>query len=138
MPRPFLFIIKVLGPIEDKSGNPCVPSPCGPNSICKVVGNLPACSCMTNYIGRAPNCRPECMINAECPSNLACINEKCADPCIGSCGLNSICTVIKHSPVCTCRNGFTGDPFSSCTEIFYSKLFFFLLFFQFFPTFLFI
>lgn len=109
-------------PQYEPSGNPCIPSPCGPNSQCRVVGELPACSCLPNYIGRSPNCRPECTLNAECPSNLACINEKCQDPCLGSCGINSICTVIKHNPVCSCKNGYTGDPFSSCTEILYCKI----------------
>lgn len=109
-------------PLYEPSGNPCIPSPCGPNSQCRVVGELPACSCLPNYIGRSPNCRPECTLNAECPSNLACINEKCQDPCVGSCGINSICTVIKHNPVCSCKNGYTGDPFSSCTEILYCKI----------------
>lgn len=108
--------------LEEPTGNPCVPSPCGPYSACRAVGNLPACSCLPNYIGRSPNCRPECTINAECSSNLACINEKCADPCVGSCGVNSICTVVKHSPVCQCKNGFSGDPFSVCSEIQYCKL----------------
>jgi hypothetical protein len=99
------------------SGNPCIPSPCGPNSQCRVIGDVPACSCLPNYTGRSPNCRPECMINAECPANLACINEKCKDPCVGSCGVNSLCTVIKHNPVCQCQIGFTGDPFTRCVEI---------------------
>lgn len=110
----FSFLEPVL---EEPTGNPCVPSPCGPFSACRVVGTLPACSCLPNYIGKSPNCRPECTINAECPMNLACINEKCSDPCIGSCGLNSICTVLNHNPVCQCRTGFRGDPFSVCSEV---------------------
>ncbi|RZC36337.1 hypothetical protein BDFB_000145 [Asbolus verrucosus] len=77
-------------------GNPCVPSPCGPNSQCRVIGNTPACSCLQNYIGRAPNCRPECTINSECPSNRACQNERCVDPCPGSCGAFADCVVITH------------------------------------------
>lgn len=97
--------------------NPCIPSPCGPNSQCRVVGNTPACSCLPNYIGRAPNCRPECTINAECPGNRACQSERCVDPCPGSCGVNTECSVINHSPVCTCQIGFTGDPFSGCASI---------------------
>ncbi|KAL1140438.1 hypothetical protein AAG570_000370 [Ranatra chinensis] len=99
------------------SGNPCVPSPCGPNSQCRVVGNTPACSCSPNYVGKPPNCRPECTINAECPGNLACQNERCRDPCPGSCGPQAICRVIKHAPQCTCQPGYTGDPFASCSII---------------------
>lgn len=112
----------ILEPIADTpKGDPCVPTPCGPYSACRVVDNLAACSCLPNYIGRSPNCRPECTINSECSSNLACINERCSDPCIGSCGLNSICTVVKHSPVCTCKNGYSGNPFSVCSEVHYCK-----------------
>lgn len=94
-----------------------MPSPCGPNSQCRVIGNTPACSCLPNYIGRAPNCRPECVISEECPSNLACQNERCVDPCPGSCGANADCTVIVHRSVCSCAIGYTGDPFAGCSLI---------------------
>lgn len=99
---------------DDRPSNPCVPSPCGPNSQCRVVGETPVCSCLPNFVGRAPNCRPECTINSECPANLACINERCKDPCPGSCGFNAFCNVVNHSPVCTCEAGYNGDPFSGC------------------------
>lgn len=102
-------------PIVEINTNPCVPSPCGPNSQCRAVGGTPACSCLPNYIGRAPNCRPECTINAECPGNLACQNERCRDPCPGSCGPQATCMVIKHAPACTCLPGYTGDPFAGCS-----------------------
>lgn len=102
-------------PIEIASGNPCLPTPCGPNSQCRIISNQAACSCLPNYIGRAPNCRPECTINEECPGNLACQNERCIDPCPGSCGSFTTCTVIKHAPTCLCITGYTGDPFSGCT-----------------------
>lgn len=108
----FLAIVAVTTP-----QNPCIPSPCGPNSQCRVIGNTPACSCLPNYIGRAPNCRPECTISAECPSNKACQREKCVDPCPGSCGANTECSVINHSPVCSCQVGFTGDPFGGCSSV---------------------
>lgn len=94
--------------------NPCVPSPCGPNSQCRDVGGLPSCSCLEGYTGSPPSCRPECTINSECQSNLACIREKCRDPCPGSCGVGAQCTVINHTPICSCIEGYTGDPFSSC------------------------
>lgn len=97
--------------------NPCVPSPCGPNSECRDIGGSPSCSCSQNYIGSPPNCRPECTISAECLSNLACIREKCLDPCPGSCGLGAQCNVLNHIPICTCLEGLTGDPFTSCNPI---------------------
>lgn len=97
--------------------DPCYPSPCGPYSKCRVTGATAACTCLPNYIGRPPNCKPECMINEECAGNLACLQERCRDPCPGSCGNNAICSVIKHSPICHCIDGYTGDPFSGCTPV---------------------
>lgn len=94
--------------------NPCVPNPCGPNSECRAVGSTPSCSCLVDFIGSPPNCRPECTINSECSSNLACMRQKCKDPCPGSCGTNAECSVVNHTPICTCLNGYTGDPFTSC------------------------
>lgn len=94
--------------------DPCMPSPCGPNSQCRDIGAAPSCSCLPNYVGSPPNCRPECTINSECPSNQACIREKCRDPCPGSCGVSANCQVMNHIPVCSCIEGYTGDPFSNC------------------------
>lgn len=94
--------------------NPCEPSPCGPNSVCRKVGEIPSCQCLENYIGNPPNCRPECVINPDCPSNLACINNKCVDPCPGSCGENTECRVISHTVTCSCSPGYTGNPFIQC------------------------
>jgi hypothetical protein len=115
---------------QPPSGNPCVPSPCGPNSQCRAIGNTPACSCLPNFLGRAPNCRPECTISAECPGNLACQNERCIDPCPGSCGPHTTCVVVKHAPMCYCETGYTGDPFTGCSQIQQSKQSTFLWLFQ--------
>jgi hypothetical protein len=94
--------------------NPCVPSPCGPYSQCRDIGGSPSCSCLSNYFGSPPNCRPECVVNSDCPSNLACMRERCRDPCPGSCGAQAQCSVINHTPMCTCPSGYIGDPFTSC------------------------
>ncbi|KAG5895966.1 hypothetical protein JTB14_027966 [Gonioctena quinquepunctata] len=94
--------------------NPCMPSPCGPNSQCRDVGMTPSCSCQANYFGSPPNCRPECVINSDCSSNLACIKDKCRDPCPGACGTATMCSVLNHTPICSCPEGYTGDPFISC------------------------
>lgn len=96
--------------------NPCRPSPCGPNAQCRVVGDAPSCSCLPEYIGTPPNCRPECISNSECSNNLACINQKCKDPCPGTCGTNAECRVVSHTPNCVCLIGFIGDPFIHCHE----------------------
>lgn len=106
--------------------NPCVPSPCGPYSDCRVVGSRPTCSCLPSYLDRPPNCRPECVINTDCPMNKACLNSRCYDPCVGSCGANTDCTVVKHSPICQCKPKYTGDPFSSCYLVQESKSLYYL------------
>lgn len=94
--------------------NPCIPSPCGFNSKCEVANNAPSCSCLPDFIGNPPDCRPECISNSECPTQLACINQKCRNPCPGSCGTNTDCRVISHTAMCICLVGFEGDPFVLC------------------------
>lgn len=95
--------------------NPCDPSPCGPNSICVKSGETPACSCQPGFIGAPPNCRPECTISAECPAALACVAQKCKDPCIQACGPRAICSAVDHRASCTCEPGLEGDPFQGCS-----------------------
>lgn len=73
------------------------------------------CSCLPEFVGVAPACRPECTANSECPLDKACINRKCSDPCPGVCGLNADCRVRNHSPLCSCRPGMTGDAFVRCS-----------------------
>ena len=102
-------------------GNPCQPSPCGPNSECREKNGGAACSCLAGYKGAPPACRPECVLNTDCPDHLACIGQKCLDPCEGECGQNARCTVRNHSPVCRCNSGYTGDPFQYCSPIPKSK-----------------
>lgn len=101
-------------PMLPEYKDPCVPSPCGPYSQCREIGGQPSCSCLPAYTGVPPNCRPECVISSECPSNKACIKEKCRDPCPGSCGAGAECSVINHTPTCSCPAGYTGDPFTNC------------------------
>ncbi|KAJ6647055.1 Protocadherin Fat 1, partial [Pseudolycoriella hygida] len=96
---------------------PCHPSPCGPNSQCREINGQAVCSCIPSYIGTPPSCRPECVINSECPLNEACINAKCRDPCPGSCGQNAKCSVRNHVPICTCPNRYDGNPFIQCRPI---------------------
>lgn len=96
---------------------PCQPSPCGPYSQCRVVNEQAVCSCLPNYIGQPPTCKPECVASTECPQNRACTNLKCTDPCIGSCGRESYCKVLNHSPICSCPAGYTGDPFIRCLPV---------------------
>lgn len=94
--------------------NPCIPSPCGPNSECREVEDRAVCSCTIGMLGAPPNCRPECVIHQDCPSNRACLAQKCQDPCVGSCGFNARCNVQNHQPVCNCLENYEGDPYAGC------------------------
>lgn len=113
----YFFSSTAEQPVQQAPGNPCIPSPCGPNSQCKVSGDSPSCSCLPDFLGVPPSCRPECVSNGECSSHLACIRQKCTDPCPNTCGTNAICRVVSHTPQCLCSPGFTGDPFVQCTPI---------------------
>jgi hypothetical protein len=108
-----MFFKKYFSLVYEPS-NPCIPSPCGPNSQCKEINMHAVCSCKPNYIGMPPSCRPECVTSSECPQDKACVREKCIDPCPGTCGLNARCKVLNHNPICTCSPGYTGDPFIQC------------------------
>lgn len=103
--------------IQHQYVNPCQPSPCGPNSQCRENNGQAICSCLPEFSGSPPGCRPECVVSSECALNKACINRKCADPCQNACGSNSICHVNNHNPICICQNGFTGNPLSQCYSI---------------------
>lgn len=93
------------------SEDPCNPSPCGPNANC----NNGICSCLTEYQGDPYlGCRPECVLNSDCPRDKACIRNKCSNPCPGICGLNAVCDVINHVPMCSCPNGMAGNAFEEC------------------------
>lgn len=103
--------------VESAPQNPCYPSPCGPNSQCREVNGQAVCSCQQGYLGSPPSCRPECTLSSECAHDKACVNLKCVDPCVGTCGQNAQCRVNNHSPICFCRPGHTGDPFTRCQPI---------------------
>ena len=92
----------------------CTLSPCGSNAQC----NVGQCTCLPNYFGDPyTNCRPECTMNAECPHSKACSNQRCIDPCPGTCGQGARCDVVNHIPTCSCPEGTTGDPFVSCRSV---------------------
>jgi len=69
------------------------------------------------YFGHFPAPKPECTSDPECPTNLACIQERCQNPCFTTvCGTNAECNVNNHRAVCICRAGYIGDPYTICEE----------------------
>lgn len=103
--------------IAPVSRKPCDPSPCGPNSQCREINSQAVCSCIPGFIGSPPICRPECVTSSECPLNRACVNQKCIDPCPGTCGIGAVCQVVNHNPICSCPPRYSGNPFTRCEII---------------------
>lgn len=96
---------------------PCVPSPCGANALCKERNGAGSCSCLAGYLGNPyEGCRPECVISTDCVPSKSCVRFKCEDPCPGTCGQNAVCQVINHMATCSCLPRYTGDPFRYCRE----------------------
>lgn len=94
----------------------CNPSPCGVNAQCSSQNGAVQCICIPPNIGNpyGAGCQPECVINSDCASQLACISKHCRNPCQGLCGINADCIVVNHVPICSCIPGYKGDPFQSC------------------------
>ena len=114
-PHIFIFLATPK-PIEEY--HPCSPSPCGINADCTERNGGAFCACRLDYIGNPYiECKPECVTNSECPRNLACINEKCRDPCPGVCGVHATCAVQNHAPNCNCDPGYTGNAFVACQRV---------------------
>lgn len=62
-----------------------------------------------------------CRSDGECPSQTACINGDCIDPCgLDPCGENTECRVVDTVPVrtiaCECLPGYQGDAAEKCVE----------------------
>lgn len=121
---PFTRCIPIVEQPVIQPTDPCIPTPCGPHSQCQVVNDSPSCSCLAEFIGSPPNCRPECISNSECANHLACVNQKCKDPCPGVCGRNAECRVVSHTPNCVCFPGFVGNPFVECNQPLRKMVFF--------------
>jgi hypothetical protein len=90
---------------------------CGDNTQCTQRGKVFKCVCLKNFYGDPlVGCHPECRTNSDCDNQKACQNNKCIDTCVGACGMNSKCQVINHRAICTCMEGFKGDPYVRCIE----------------------
>lgn len=62
--------------------------------------------------------RPECRQDDECPHNRACFDHTCQDPCVvrHPCGVNTKCETERHVPVCSCLQGYVGNPLVQCLK----------------------
>lgn len=106
------IIAKIFTVVDKPSrDDPCQPSPCGVNANCKNG----VCTCLPEYQGDPySGCRPECVLNSDCPRDKACLKNKCENPCPGVCGKNAVCEVHNHIPMCSCTKGLSGNAFVEC------------------------
>lgn len=112
-------LMSCLPPEEQKSNpkRPCNKIRCGINAICQDVGDKALCSCPPDFLGDPTvECKPQCTMNSDCPSNEACINQKCIDPCSFNnvCGIHAVCLCSEHTVSCLCPDGYIGDPLTQC------------------------
>lgn len=73
------------------------------------------------YLFLAPTVeQPECTVDADCASKLACFSGTCRNPCTETkpCAANAACTVVDTLPLrtmaCSCLPGFVGDADVEC------------------------
>lgn len=119
------FLIEQKYFLADENYQPCSPTPCGANAVCREHRNVGACTCLPDFYGNPyEGCRPECIMNSDCPKNLACNQYKCRNPCLSTCGQNALCQVINHVAHCTCVSGYSGNPFNYCSLQIARKIFF--------------
>lgn len=114
-----------LACLNQRCQNPCtIIQPCYEPAKCKVLPSLPVrtmvCICPSGYISSGSGTcqviksilRVECKSDSDCPSDRACVNAICKDPC--ACGTNAICHVRDHKPTCSCITGYDGNPDIEC------------------------
>ena len=102
--------------------DPCEPNPCGRGAL--PLRSTGRCDCFCPYpsskgyqpdlIPHYTECRPECVVTSDCPPNLSCRDHVCQDPCTSTCGRGATCTVVNHSPMCSCPPGDAGNPLVQC------------------------
>lgn len=117
-----------LACLNQKCQDPCpVIYPCQDPAECTVLPTFPvrtmACVCPSGYVSSGSStCEPtvpivtfgQCTRDTDCPTDKACINAVCKDPC--DCGAFATCHVNNHKPICSCDDGYVGDPNVQCAR----------------------
>ncbi|CAG7824943.1 unnamed protein product, partial [Allacma fusca] len=106
--------------IQGSCSDPCITGVCGKNAKCRVVNQIPVCSCAPGFTGDPfDECKvqlPEDIILG--PSNITSgENDVSTSPCQAmTCGRNAQCTVLGDGrPICRCMEGYNqGDPYTAC------------------------
>lgn len=74
-----------------------------------------------------------CQRHTDCSAAEICTESRCIDPCLNNdhnissnrfghgmalltnCGINASCKVIEHTQLCSCNEGFNGNPYRNCS-----------------------
>ncbi len=90
--------------------DPCRYEKCGTRATCSTRNHLAMCKCDPGTKGNPyRECIPyECLVHDDCPTTLACVGEKCVDPC--NCAANADCEARNHQGQCRCILDYIGDP----------------------------
>lgn len=114
----YMIIDNICQDIDECSNNPCHKS-----AYCQNAPGNYVCSCPDGLVGDpiSSGCRSpgECFTDSDCPSNAACDNARCTNPCENPniCGRNALCSVRAHSAVCKCPGNAKGDPQHECVIV---------------------
>lgn len=114
-----------LACFNQRCRNPCTTlEPCKRPADCEVISTLPVrtmiCVCPNGYVSSGSGtCKATppitaigCLNDEQCPEDRSCVRGVCIDPC--HCGLHAQCHIKNHKPICTCVDGFDGNPNTEC------------------------
>lgn len=89
----------------------CNSNSCHSTAICEQTATSFMCKCPQGYSGDPyeNGCRvqEECTNkDTDCATDSVCKGGRCANPCDGACGVNSLCRVVNKKPICICPEGY--------------------------------
>lgn len=106
--------------------DPCILAPqCTSGVSCLAQDH--ACVCAPPLVGDPyTSCShpptPQCLIDAECPEEHGCVDNKCTALCpyMDPCGVGAVCRVVDlaelRTVVCECPSGYTGNAHQECVK----------------------
>lgn len=114
----------------------CDEETCALDAVCLPRNHQPQCECKAGLVGNPhqqclppeqtitiQSSKPSCLHDSECPSQLACINQRCSNPCALAqvCSSQQTCTVLDILPlrtmICKCPKDTFTDNAGNCVAL---------------------